>query len=84
MASNTTYTKNSPPEQTQSRQRGHPPEPTHLHSYLNKPNRSLVDSTNAVSVTHGKSKISTVSPSKSAGAGSSFNNNLIMENRIRV
>lgn len=39
-------------------------------AYLNKPKSSFVDSTNAVSVTQGKPKISTVSVSYSAGAGS--------------
>lgn len=38
--------------------------------YLNRPKSSFVDSTSAVSVTQGKPKISTVSVSYSAGAGS--------------
>lgn len=45
-------------------------------THLNKPKRSWVDSSNAVSVTQENPNKSTVSTSKSAGAGSNFNSNL--------
>ena len=48
----------------------------HIMAYLKRPNSSFVDSTSAVSVTQGKPKISTVSVSYSAGAGSRRNSSL--------
>lgn len=47
-----------------------------LFSHLNRPKSSFVDSTSAVSVTQTKPKISIVSVSHSAGAGSSCNSSL--------